>query len=81
MQDMQSVYDDNWKQRGNRLESINNPNSSFASEWWLVGYWLWKMGDKVRALYYRMKRDILVRKLERRRVKNQDIEVEDPSVS
>jgi hypothetical protein len=78
---MQSVYDDNWKQRGNRLESIDSPSSNFASEWWLVGYWLWKMGDNVRALYYRMKRDILVRKLERRRVKHQDIEVEDPSVN
>lgn len=52
VKDMQSANDDHWRERGNRLVSINNPSSSFPSEWWLVGYWFWKQGIKLRDLFY-----------------------------
>ncbi|PCH05679.1 Hypothetical protein PENO1_021120 [Penicillium occitanis (nom. inval.)] len=55
VKDMQFVDDDLWRERGNRLESINNPSSSLPSEWWLVGYWFWRLGAKVRSLDYRRK--------------------------
>lgn len=50
VQDMQIVGDNHWRERGNRLESANNLSSSLSSEWWLVGYWFWKLDAMVRGL-------------------------------
>uniref|UniRef100_A0A093V638 Serine/threonine-protein phosphatase 6 regulatory ankyrin repeat subunit B n=1 Tax=Talaromyces marneffei PM1 TaxID=1077442 RepID=A0A093V638_TALMA len=76
VQDMQFVGNDYWMERGNKLESIDTPRSNFPSEWWLIWYAFWRL---VRALYYRKKQKLAVRKLERR-VKDQDIEVESGSM-
>jgi hypothetical protein len=44
-----------WRHRGDELEAIN-ASSSFPSEWWLLGYMMYKPVDRFRALFTRRKK-------------------------